>query len=341
MYKELCQYLFKLGRRCVRSSGLPAENDFQALLKLSFPDAKALSVEDFISRSKLDARLKVGSKLKAEKEMNEEKNKGLSLAEVTASIQEEFGRLARGYVANLLNSTQALSRFTSDIVRGLGSFDLEILLIDPVEQASYCFKQVFTSFRLRGVFQSDEESIYLEEYLFFFDELRRVHPEVQQPKLLINDAVYFISQQEFLKPRRHLTRIFQLSCLCLDEPRLSFPAVRFGSVRTDEPTCSMFDIVAPFQSYYGSVARGLDNLISEASIERLLGLEQTFGTTGLSNTYSPWDGIDHFGRDRIRDAIHTNAPVRRKVTIATGVSSDQPESSRSTKSSSPKKSVKF
>ena len=273
--------------------------------------------------------------------MTEEKNKGLSLAEVTASIQEEFGRLARGYVANLLNSTQALSRFTSDIVRGLGSFDLEILLIDPVEQASYCFKQLFTSFRLRGVFQSDEESIYLEEYLSFIDELRRVHPEVQQPKLLINDAVYFISQQEFLKPRRHLTRIFQLSCLCLDEPRFSFPAVRFGSVRTDEPTCSMFDIVAPIQSYYGSVARGLDNLISEASIERLLGLEQTFGTTGLSNTYSPWDGIDHFGIDRIRDAIHTKAPVRHKVTIATGVSSDQPESSRSTKSSSLKKSVKF
>ena len=71
MYKELCQVLFKLGRRCVRTSGLPAENDFQALLKLSFPDAKALSVEDFISRSKLEARLKVGSKLKAEKEMTE------------------------------------------------------------------------------------------------------------------------------------------------------------------------------------------------------------------------------------------------------------------------------
>ena len=103
----------------------------------------------------------------------------------------------------------------------------------------------------------------------------------------------------------------------------------------------MFDIVAPIQSYYESVARGLDNLISEASIERLLGLEQTFETTGPSNTYSPWDVIDHFGRDRIRDAIHTKAPVRHKVTIATGVSSDQPESSRSTKSSSPKKSVKF
>ena len=341
VYKELCQFLFKLGRRCVKPSSLPAENDFQAVLQLSFPDAKALSVEDFISRSKLGARLAAGSKSKAEKEMSEEKNRGLALTDVAASIREEFGRLARGYVVNLLNATQSLTRFTSDIVRGLGSFDLEILLLDPVEQATYCFKQLFMSFRLRGVFRADEETVYLEEYLSFIDELRRAHPEVQQPKLLINDAIDFISRQGLLKSRQHLSRIFRLSCLCLDEPRFTFPAVRFGSVRTDEPTCSMFDIVAPIQSYFGSVARGLDNLVCEASIERLLNLELTFGTTGLSSTYSPWDGIDHFGRDRIRDAIHTQTPERRRVTIATEVSSDQPGSSRGTKSSSPKKSVKF
>ena len=293
VYKELCQFLFKLGRRCVKPSSLPAENDFQAVLQLSFPDAKALSVEDFISRSKLGARLAAGSKSKAEKEMSEEKNRGLALTDVAASIQEEFGRLARGYVANLLNATQSLTRFTSDIVRGLGSFDLEILLLDPIEQATYCFKQLFMSFRLRGVFRADEETVYLEEYLSFIDELRRAHPEVQQPKLLINDAIGFISRQGLLKSRQHLGRIFRLSCLCLDEPRFTFPAVRFGSVRTDEPTCSMFDIVAPIQSYFGSVARGLDNLVCEASIERLLILELTFGTTGLSSTYSPWDGIDH------------------------------------------------
>ena len=125
--------------------------------------------------------------------MGEERNKTLSLDEVTVNNREEFGRSARGYVAHLHKSTQSLSRFTFDIVRGLGSFDFEIMLIDPLEQATYCFKQLFTSVRLRGIFQSNEEALHLEEDLSFIDELRRSHPDVQQPKLLIADAVIFIT----------------------------------------------------------------------------------------------------------------------------------------------------
>ena len=152
-----------------------------------------------------------------------------SLDEFTAKNREDFGSLGRGYVANLLTATKRLTRFTFDIVRGLRSFDVKIPLVDPIEQATYCFKQLFSSFKLQGVFQSDEEIIYLDECLSFIDELRKSHPGVQQPKMLIADAVEFISQQDALKSRRYLTRIFHLSCLRLDEPRFIFPAVRFGS----------------------------------------------------------------------------------------------------------------
>ena len=107
-------------------------------------------VDDFITRSKLGPRLDIGCKQKAEKERNEGDNKNLSLEEITANNREEFGRSARGYVVYLVGATHKLSRFTSDIVRGLGSFDLEVLLVDPVEQAMYCFKQLFSSFRLVG-----------------------------------------------------------------------------------------------------------------------------------------------------------------------------------------------
>ena len=307
IYKELCQFLFKLARRCVHPSSLPDDNDFEEMLKFSIPDAKALVVDDFIARSKLGARLDVGCKHRAEKEQGEEKNKDLSLEEVTANIREEFGRSARAYVAYLLGATQKLSRFTSDIVRGLGSFDLEILLVDPIDQATYCFKQLFTSFRLRGVLDPSEILLYTEEYLSFVDELRRLHPDLQQPKLLIADAIAFISGQETLKTRRHLARIFRLSCLCLDEPRFSFPPVRFGSVNTDDPTCTMFDVVAPIQSFLGNVSRGLDVLTSDSSISRFLDLEKTFGNTGLGGTYSPWDCIDHFGRGQIRENLSSQA----------------------------------
>ena len=238
---------------------------------------------------------------------------------------EEFGRSARGYVAYLLGATQKLSRFTSDTVKGLGSFDLEILLVDPMDRACYCFKQLFTSFRLRGVVDSSEETVYAEEYLSFVDELRRLHPDMQQPKLLIADAVDFISGQEALKTRRHLNRIFRFSCLCLDEPRLSFPGVEFGSVKTDDPTCSMFDVVTPIQSFLAHGLRGMDILTSDFCIASFLSLEQSIGTTGLESTNSPRDSIDHFGRQQIREGFNV---CRRATTGA--------ESSRTSPNKSPK-----
>ena len=201
----------------------------------------------------------------------------------------------------LVKSTQGLTRFTSDIVKGLSSFDLVVMLVDHLENASYCFKQLFTSFRLRGVFQSDEESVYTEEYLSFLDVIRSSHPDNQQPKLLI--VIEFVSGQEALAARPHLRRIFRLSCLCLDAPRMSFIPVKFGSHRTDDPLSSMFDVIAPIQSFLGYVGHGLDVLTSDSSVSRFLPLEQSFGNAGLSDVYSRWDSVDHSGRAQIRENL--------------------------------------
>ena len=212
------------------------------------------------------------------------------------------------------------------------------MLVDPLNHATFHFKQLFSSFRLRGLFQASEESIYLEEYLSFIDKLRRTRPNVQQTRLLDGDAVDFISRQHFWTSSPHLSRMFRLSCLCLDEPRCSSP-VRFGSVKTDHLTCATFDLVTPIQSCFDAVARGLDNLTSDESIARLLKLEMTLASFGLSDTYSPWDEVNYFGRDQIRSAIDSRSPERRKVvTIAPD---DQACSSKSVKRSSPKKSVNF
>ena len=69
--------------------------------------------------------------------MGEEQNRTLGLDKVTASNREEFGRAARGYVVHLLKTSQGLTRFTSDIVKGIGSFDLETMLVDPLDQATF------------------------------------------------------------------------------------------------------------------------------------------------------------------------------------------------------------
>ena len=237
----LGQYLFKLGRRCVSSSSIPEESDFPGVYSLVIADTKALSVADFLSRSKLSEKLATACKLKAEAEMSEKKNEKLALAEVTENNKADFGRTARSYVVTLFGTAQKLQRFTSDIVRGLGSFDLNVMLVDPISLATFCFKELFTSFRLRGVLLADEATIYFEEYLSFLDELRKLHPNISQPKLLIPDVIEFVCGQESYRSRPYLMRIFRLSCLCLDDPRVSFPPVKFGTVHTDDQKgqCSM------------------------------------------------------------------------------------------------------
>ena len=72
----------------------------------------------------------------------------------------------------------------------------------------------------------------------------------------------------------------------------------------------MFDVIAPIQSYLDSVPRGLDVLTSNSSITRFVAFEQSFGNAGLSDVYSPWDTIDHFGRVQIREALGTSGTAQ-------------------------------
>ena len=326
VFRELYNYLFKLGRRCIRPAHLPAETDHQAILGLSIPDVKALGVSDFLSRSKLNARLDPACKTKAQAEKGDKKNEGLTLDEITKKNKDEIARAARSYVIFLFKEAQGLSRFTCDTVKGLGSFDLDTMLTDPLENSYYCFKQLFSSFRLRGVVQAEEETLHMEEYVSFIDILRQVHPGIQQPKLLIADAVDFLSGQEDLKSRPHLRRLFRLSCLCLDEPRLSFSPVKFGSHRTDDSLSPMFNVIAPIQSYLGYATQGLDVLTSDDSVKRFLALEQSFGNSGLTDVYSPWDSVDHFDRIKIRETLD---PTGTAGSVATG--SDAPQETSSLK----------
>ena len=93
-----------------------------------------------------------------------------------------------------------------------------------------------------------------------------------------------------------------MSCLWLDEPRMSLGPVKFGFHRTDDPLSPMFDVVAPIQSYLSYVTLGLDVLTSDSSVSLFLPLEQSFGNSGLSSVYSPWDSVDHFGGAQIRES---------------------------------------
>ena len=95
--------------------------------------------------------------------------------------------------------------------------------------------------------------MHTEEYLSFLDELRKELPELDQPRVIITDAVTLISTHEALQTRPHLARIFRLSCLCLDEDFTSMPPVKFGPIRTDDPKSKLIDTILPVQSFFMNV----------------------------------------------------------------------------------------
>ena len=297
----------KLARRSVSSKCLPREGQLQQIHSLESKKAIALPIEDFLSRLKLGAKFNHACKVRAEREQKGKKNAGLSLEVITNKNKEEYGRLARSYIIHVFNETQGHFNLTSDIVHGLGSFDLESLLSGPTEYSLGCFKQLFNTFLLREYFKQEQEAQCLEEYTSFVDELRQVYSDMAQPTLLITDTINFLMEQSSLLSRPLLYRLFTLSCLCLDQPFQDLPEVRFRSVRTDVPSSKLTDIILPVQSYFKSVPRGVETLSDDSSVSKFLSLETTFGDSALRDSYDPWLSIDLFGRAGILAKLDPNA----------------------------------
>ena len=59
------------------------------------------------------------------------------------------------------------------------------------------------------------------------------------------------------------------------------------------------------QPYLCSVLRGVEVFSSEQSIAKFHALEPIFGTVGLSDVYSPWDQLHHFGRIQSQNPLDT------------------------------------
>ena len=97
-------------------------------------------------------------KIRAEREKHEIKYKGIPEDIVIRRSKENLARLGRSYLAFLFSETQGFTGINTDIVKGLGAFDLKTLLVDPLELATNFFGQLFGSVclvpRFRGYYGS-------------------------------------------------------------------------------------------------------------------------------------------------------------------------------------------
>ena len=261
-------------------------------MHLDIKKVTALTVTEFISRIKLGFRLRVPCRAMAERDLRDKQNQGLPMDALANKNKDDFGRSARSYILHLFGTVQSQKSLTTDLMKGLGSFDLDTLLHDPLSHADYCFTQLFTSFRLRGYFFSGQEAECHEEYRSFVDELRRKYPELHQPVLFIRDTVNFLIEQPSLHSRPLLQKLFRFASLCLDEPFQTLPPVKFGSVDSENPTSGFVDGVLPVQSYFQNVTNGMESVSSDNSIAAFLRLEPTFVGVGTSDVNIPWDGVD-------------------------------------------------
>ena len=118
IYRQMCQYLFKLGTRCIKPKSLARETDLSGILNVAMSVAKALAVPDFIARSKLDQRLNVACRISAEKNLINNKGNRCNLLNLVKEAKEELSRLGRSYVAYLFHAAQSNLQLTVDILRG-------------------------------------------------------------------------------------------------------------------------------------------------------------------------------------------------------------------------------
>ena len=247
----------------------------------------------------------------AERDIRDKKDQGMPLDALANKNRDDFGRSARSYVSHLFSSVRNQKTLTTDLMKGLSSFDLDTLLHEPLPHAMYCFSQLFASFRLRGHFSLEQEIECQEEYASFVDDLRRRYPELRQPTLFIRDTVAFLIEQATLLSCPLLLKLFRLACLCLDEPFQTLPPVKFGSVDSDDPTSGFVDVVLPVQFYFQNVPYSVEAVSSDQSVAAFLRLEPTFVGVGTSDVYSPWDSVDFFGRAEILERMDPDGTCQR------------------------------
>ena len=247
----------------------------------------------------------------AEKDIRDKKDQGMPLDALANKNRDDLGRSARSYVSQLFSSVRNQKTLTTNLMKGLSSFDLDTLLHEPLPNAMYCFSQLFVSFRLRGHFSLEQEIECQEEYASFVDDLRRRYPELRQPTLFIRDTVAFLIEQATLLSRPLLLKLFRLACLCRDEPFQTLPPVKFGSVDSDDPTSGFVDVVLPGQSYFQNVPYSVEAVTFDQSVAAFLRLEPTFVGVGTSDIYSPWDSVDFFGRAEILERLDPDGTCQR------------------------------
>ena len=137
--------LIQIGLEMLPSQDLPDDQDQSALLTLGLKTVTSLIVSETITIIKLGPGLRFTCRAMAENDLRDKRDQGLPINALTNKNRDDLWRSAGSFIFYLFSSVQNQKTLTSDLVKGLGSFELDPLLHAPLPHAVYCFTQLFTS----------------------------------------------------------------------------------------------------------------------------------------------------------------------------------------------------
>ena len=293
-FGQLNNFIRKLCYRSLLPKHSPKETDWTQLPVLRTAELRQLSSRDFLTRLRLKQDLDAASTAKVRRDNSDREGPIPNLSEQVETVKEKFVAKARSYLVTLLQNFLGHVSLNSNLVVGMASFDPNVLLCLPTEQASFCFAALYQSFSLRGWMEGSPENDCCDEYLEFVGHFRQSYEALKDSPNGFSDMVDFLSVMPELRSRVHLYRLFQLSCMCLTENTPLLPPIRFHDVDAQRPKCKLADVLLPAQSYLARAPDAVSVCTKDDSLNKLREIEQEFHTGNVAG--DPWTHVDVFGR---------------------------------------------
>ena len=124
---ETSRFLYKLCSRCYTPDTAPLENAWFLLLKFHTSEATFMAEDEFLLRLKLINKVTTSSKARAEGLHFGKKSERAAIQKTATTVKTGFVNDALHYIQYLINSVLCQTGLSSDIIKGLATFDPYII----------------------------------------------------------------------------------------------------------------------------------------------------------------------------------------------------------------------
>ena len=292
---EFCRFISKLCSRCYQRETISLENSWVLLFGFKVSEGKFMTEEDFPIRLRLTSNVAIASKLSAEVVHENKRSKKAVIDKTAAEATTSFVKEGLQFIQYLLKEVLNQTSLSSEIIKGLATFDPLILFKRLTEVGLRQFGLLYSTFQLQFWVASVNENVCRDEYVALLNYLRVNSPSDFDSTESSIDLIDFLIGLEFFQTHEHLLYLFNLCCLCLTSPSPQYAPVLFGSVDTTGYRSRFADLVMPCQSYLSRVPESISCCCTAANLKKFSVLSASFDQSAFSSGYDPWTHVDMFG----------------------------------------------